>query len=303
MRVGLALGGGLARGLFHVGVFKALEKLKIKVDSIAGTSMGAVMGGLYALYGDSASVESIVFKTLDVYKKDIAILKNHFTLPQKEAENAFLDSCLRFAKEFRLWHLRFVKSELVSVKPFIEIFKFMFNDFNFQDCKINFIATSVDILTGTIVPLKEGPLYRAILASSILPGFFPPFKWEDKLLVDGAVLAPLPTLELATQADFILSINLEDYSLLNPQIKNAIDVLCITDNIRYKKILEDNLKDADFVISPDLKGFSLGDFDKAGELVERGESETLKKQDELLRAFKSARFLKFFFASHRKPYL
>jgi NTE family protein len=295
MKIGLALGGGVARGFFHVGALKSLEKLKLKFNVVAGSSIGAVIGGLYALSCDSHQVEKIAFKVLDKYQKDLSFLKICFTSNHNEGEKVPLEKYFKAVKDFCLWNLRIIKPSLVESKPFLKIFKEIFRNSSFSDCKIPFMATGVDLVKGEVVALKDGPLYRGILASSSYPGIFPPLRWQDKLIIDGGVLAPVPVRIIRKRMNFIVGINLENAWPPSPQIKSAIDILSLTDRIRYKRILEESIKEVDFLIAPDLEDFPLADFSRARELVKRGEKDTLEKGEELIKILKKEKIKSFFF--------
>jgi NTE family protein len=157
------------------------------------------------------------------------------------------------------------------------------------------MATGVDLVKGEVVALKDGPLYRGILASSSYPGIFPPLRWQDKLIIDGGVLAPVPVRIIRKRMNFIVGINLENAWPPSPQIKSAIDILSLTDRIRYKRILEESIKEVDFLIAPDLEDFPLADFSRARELVKRGEKDTLEKGEELIKILKKEKIKSFFF--------
>lgn len=281
MKVGLALGGGVALGFYHVGLLKALKKLDIKIDVVSGTSIGAIIGGLYALTHDANQVEEKLSGILNKYQKELALLKTSFSPANVEAKSAFFEKWFDLAKEFYIWNLRIAKSSLVDLKPFLKIFRGLFEDHSFKDCKIPFYATAVNLLTADVFPIDSGPLYRGVLASSSYPGFFPPLKIENKVLIDGGVLMPVPAKIIRKKADFIIGVNLESSGYRLPQVRNAMDVMNLADRIRYKRIIEESLSGVDFLISPNLESFSWGDFTIAKELIKKGESEVLAMEKDL----------------------
>ncbi len=295
MKIGLALGGGVARGFFHIGAIKALEKAKIKIDIISGTSIGSLIGGLYATNADIKKVEECTFKILEQHQKEIALLKTSFSATNVEAKTQFIEKFVDLAKEFYIWNLRIAKPSLVALKPFIKIFTNLFGESHFSDCKIPFFVTAVDIAKGEVVTIQDGPIYKGVLASSSYPGFFPPLRTENKLLIDGGVLMPVPVRVLKGKSDFIIAINLEktDYKL--PHVRNAMDLMNLADRIRYRRIIQESLAGANFLIAPDLEDFCWGDFSRAKELVEKGEVETAKLAEKLIKAINQHKFRKFFF--------
>jgi NTE family protein len=294
MQIGLALGGGGAKGFFHIGVLKALEKLNVKIDLIVGTSMGAVVGGHYSLYPDAAYVERSICTVFERYSKDILALKDYAASPDpSDDKDVFLEKAFSFVKSVYVWHLHIIKPYLASPKPFIRIFKDMFGNSSFSDCKIPFLATSVDLVSGEANIINEGLLHRAVMASSALPGIFPPLAWKDKLLVDGGVLLTFPAEVIKTKSNFIIGVNVEE-PWSPAMAKSAIDVLFLADRVRHKKILSDSLKNADFLLYPDINDISWLDFDKIRELIRRGETAMLEKEAELTKAMKRHKIKRFF---------
>ncbi len=294
MRIGLALGGGGARGLFHIGVLKVLERLRLKPAVISGTSIGALIGALYSLKNDAQEVEKVILEKINQYAKDLANLKRYFSSAKFTDESVLLGKSFSIIKELYLWNLCLVKPHLVEPKPFFRIFKELFAEASFSDCQMPFIATTVDLISGRLVFLKEGSLLKAVIASTALPGFFPPLRLKDKILVDGGVLEVLPVQALFKRADFILGVSLEGKEYVFSPFRNAIDLLCLTDRIRYRKIVEENLKKTNLLIFPSLEKFSWGDFDRAEDLIRLGEEFTQEFCPALIQAIKREKIKRFF---------
>lgn len=290
MKIGLALGGGVALGFYHIGLLKALEKLEIKIDIVSGTSIGAVIGGVYALTQSAKEVEEKLFEIINKHQKELSLLKTSFSPANVEAKTAFFEKWFDLAKEFYIWNLRIAKSSLVDLKPFLKIFRGLFEDNSFKDCKMPFYVTAVNLLNAEVIAINSGPLYRGVLASSAYPGFFPPLKIENKVLIDGGVLMPVPAKIIREKVDFIIGVNLEGTGYRFPLARNAMDVMNIADRIRYKRIIEESLGGIDFLISPNLENFSWGDFTIAKELMQKGESEVLVLGKELKAALRANRY-------------
>ncbi len=247
MKIGLALGGGGARGFFHIGVLKVLETLPIKIDRIAGTSAGAMIGALYALHPDSHWIEKIVLDTLLKYKKELAPLKALSSDSQVEEKKLFMEKSFNFVKDFYLWNLRLVKPYLVSPRPFVRFFRDLYGLNTFSDCKIPFSCSAVDLARGSLVILKEGFLSKAIMASCSYPGVFPPVRIKNVVLVDGGVLAPVPTVLLDQTVDFTIGVGVDLKRDNNYEIKNALDVMFSADRIRHDKIVEISKANIEFL--------------------------------------------------------
>jgi len=294
MRLGLVLGAGGARGFVHIGVLRALEKLKVRIDCIAGSSMGAIIGALYALHRNSHEVERILGFYLEKYSKEVNVLKNYAGKNTLEDKEIFLEKSFNFVKEVYLWNLRIIKPYLMNPRPFFRLFKDIFKLYRFRDCKIPFTACSVDLITGREVFMRDGFLSRAITASSSLPGIFPPLKIRGQLLVDGGILCPFPARALKERADFIVGVNLDESWQQPAQMHNAIDILFATDKIRYNRIVSESLKEADMVFSPSAHSYNWADFHKRKELIRLGEEAVLNEKKAFIGELRRARIKTFF---------
>jgi len=294
MKIGLALGGGGARALAHIGVLKALEEFDIKIDFISGTSMGAIVGGLYALNPNAQILEEMIGGSLSKYKKDFASFKSYALGASIEEKKIFLEKAFNFVKDLYLWNLKIVKPYLLDPKPLFKVLKDLFKNSTFDDCKIPFVATAVDIMTGEVITLDKGSIFKAVVASSALPGVFPPLKSKDRVLVDGGALMPLPAIILKGKADFIIGVSTEQKFKPSQDMRNALDILFTVDRLRYLKVIEYGLKDADFVLEPDVGDYFWSDFDAVNNIVDNGLDETLKKKKLLLSALKKAKIISVF---------
>ncbi len=286
MKIGLALGGGGAKGFFHIGILKALERLGIKIDYIGGTSVGALVGALYALYKDAGYVERRALQILEKFEKEIFNLKNFSASSEVEEKKIFLEKTFNFVKELYLWNLRMIKPYLVNPLPFVEIFKELFGRKTFKDCSIPFVCSAVDLYTGKASYIRNGLLYKAVLASCSLPGIFPPLKVGDKLYVDGGIVVPLPVEPLKKEVDFVIGVNLDAPWEVPKEVKNALEVMFLVDRIRYKKIVEETLKEVNYILYLKGKGFCWTDFDKAKLFIELGEKEILDNKERLIKILK-----------------
>jgi len=295
VRIGLALGGGGAKGFFHIGVLKALTSLGIKIHSISGTSIGALIGALYALHLDAEKVEEVTLNILNKYKREIEALKSYGGSSDVEEKRLFLEKSFDFVKEIYLWNLRIIRPYLVNPKPFLRVFRELLGLATFNECKLPFQCSAVDLIKGELISLERGFLYKAVMASCSLPGFFPPLRMREKLLVDGGVLAPVPSLLLKEKVDFIVGVSLESAWVPYQETKNAVEVMFMVDRIRYKRIFEETIKEVNFLISFPHAPFKWTDFDKAEDFIEMGEKETLAKKDEFIKILKRHRRRKIFF--------
>ena len=249
-KIGLALGGGAARGLAHIGVLKVLERMGIVPQMIAGTSMGSIIGAIYA-------------KELDV------------------------DSLEQYAMEWSRWKTAQLldpalpRVGLIKGKKVEAILDTYLGEDNFSDLKVPFACVAVDIDTGEEIVIKEGLVASAVRASISIPGIFLPVEWDGRILVDGGLVNPVPVSTVREMgADFIIAVNV----LPHPEGRisqqgsgdlsrglNIFAILMQMVNISSNLIAESSLEGADLVIEPDVAHVSPTDFHLASELIPRGE--------------------------------
>jgi len=181
LKIGLALGSGGAKGLAHIGVLKVLDKYGIKLDMLAGVSMGAVIGAAYAL---GTPVEEIEAKAMEFFA----------------ASNIF---------SFHNFH--FFQESLIRMDDIRKSFFAFVGDKRFEDCKFKFITLGMDLESGQEVTLSRGRLLEAIEASSAIPGVFPPVFVDGHYMVDGGLLNPTPVNYLReANMDVVLGVHLSN---------------------------------------------------------------------------------------------
>jgi NTE family protein len=246
MKIGLALGGGGARGLAHLGVLKVLEKEKIKIDYICGVSMGALIGAYYALGLD-----------LDVLEKEVVKITKRKAIKELLDLNGFKVSILKGKKTEKY------------IKKYI-------GDYSFSDFKIPLTMVATDLANGDEIILKKGKLVEAIMASLSVPGIFPPVKINERYLIDGGVVncTPVDVVE-KMGADFIIGVDLvmkRDIKLDKPGLVTTLlqsYEIIRTHGIKHKI---ESIKKKNVILKPKLKGtidsfkfYDIGKFIKAGE--------------------------------------
>ena len=227
-RIGLALSGGGARGSAHLGVLRVLEELRIPVDYIAGTSMGSIVGGLYA---SGMSVDEIEQALVDIQWEDI------FSDLQPREERRFrrkLDDYLYLVRH-RIG-VNDDKGEVNLAPALIQGQKFdlilrryllpVSNQKNFDNLRIPFRAVATDIVSGKAVVLGSGDLPTAIRASMAVPAVFAPVEMNGKLLVDGGIAMNLPISVVREMgADVVIAVDISTPSLKRDEIRSALDML------------------------------------------------------------------------------
>jgi len=236
--VALVLGGGAARGFAHIGVLRVLEQEKIPIDMIIGTSVGSLIGALYAANPNSLDLEWTAFK---IEKDDI------------------FDFSLLSVK----WGM--VKGERIEAFIIKKI-----GNKNIEQLKIPFAAVATYIYTGEKIVLDKGSVAKAVHASSAIPGVFAPVVHQGKFLVDGGVVENLPVdTARAKGADIIIAVDIGK-SVYNPNISSVFDVILQSVNIMGYEINKSKVKNADVLIEPNVGNIGITDFSQKKALIEAG---------------------------------
>ncbi|MEM7410650.1 MAG: patatin-like phospholipase family protein [Myxococcota bacterium] len=272
-RIGLVLGGGGARGLAHIGVIETLESLQIPIDFIAGTSMGAVVGGLYASGLSPAELRSAVLETdwADVFEDSTR--RQHLTFRRKQDDRNFL---AKARLGIRDGEIAFPRGLLEGQKLnlLLRILTLHVTERDFDALRIPFRAVATDIASGEVVILREGDLPRAIRASMAIPGVFEPVDVDQRVLVDGLVAMNLPVAPVR-DADVDVVIAVDVGTPIDPDVAPE-DLFGIADqvvNILTRRNTDEQialLGDDDVFIRPDLEGFATVDFERGEEGIARG---------------------------------
>ena len=287
LRIGLVLAGGGARGLAHVGVIKYLEEHNIRISAVAGTSMGSIVGGLYAS-GLSADQIAEIVKTLDWKSAfDDATAREQLTFRQKQEDFDFLVKAkLRF-KDGKLsiplglvqgQHLNLLLHDLVHHVSDIH---------DFDKLPIPYRAVATDIVTSQPVILDKGDLAVAMRASMSIPGFFAPMEIDGKLLVDGGIAKNIPVdVVQAMGVDRIIAIDIGTPLAGREAMDNMFSLIGQLTTILTRRNSEEQialLGPQDILLVPDLddSGVETMSFDKAELAIKLGYEAAVAMGDKL----------------------
>jgi len=273
IKIGLALGGGGARGLAHIGALKALQEAQIPIHLICGTSMGAVIGGNYALIPDYHILEQ---KLLNFLKKESLFqMESFFLKTEEDSRQAGLRRLANFVKDIYMWKVRASKKWIVDPVIVEKMIQEMVEGAVFEDCKIPFIAVACDLYSGEKIILREGRLKEAILASSAIPGTMAPVELYGRLLGDGGAIEPVPAKTARDmQMDLVIAVDVGRDVKKRKKFKNSIDIIMQAENIKSNELNRMKLAYADLVIEPEVGHISWAHFSKARECIKRGEIAT-----------------------------
>ncbi|MBT3168916.1 MAG: hypothetical protein HN952_05930 [Candidatus Cloacimonetes bacterium] len=268
-KVGLALSGGGARALAHIGVLKVIDEYGLQIDYIAGTSTGAVIGGLYAIGYSGKEIENIFLELdwSDIF--DESIPRADVYIGQKR--------WLPYANYFFDLDENYFPKLPISFISGNNLINFLFDlthqsAHDFDDFQIPFRCVATNVLTGEKKVFASGALHEAMRASMSFPTVFLPFELDEQRYIDGGIVSNLPA-EIVKEmgADFVIGIKTNSPLKNDADLKNLIDVLEQTVNINISENMKESQNYCDLTISPNLAEFELLDFTKKQEIIARGE--------------------------------
>ncbi len=245
--LGLALSGGAVRGAAHIGVLEVLQEYAIEIDCIAGTSIGALIGALYAFGVPLDEIEAFA-RELDWFKISSFILPSTGLLSNDEMGRQIEN---------------------------------LIGDVAIEDADIPLAIVATDIVTGERIVFRDGSVASAVMASSCLPGLYKPLEYRDRLLVDGLLVENVPvraTRELG--AERVIAVNLGG-NFTYPKPDGIIDVMMNSFEIAVDNNTKRILKAADVVISLDLTSYSRFDVDDVPALIDEGQNHTLARIEKI----------------------
>ncbi len=237
-RVALVLGGGGARGFAHVGVLRVLAEEKLPIDLIVGTSVGSLIGALYAAEPNVFELEWKSFKIEQGDLFDFSLFSAATGPVKGEAIQEFVRRSVTLA--------------------------------NIESFKIPYIAIAADLNTGELVPIKSGPVTAAVRASVSIPGVFTPAKLGNRTLVDGGVVANV-AVDVARQngADIVVAVNITQ-GVVDYNVTDVVSIILQSVNIMMAKMAEDELARADVVITPAISDVGTMDFTQKKRCMQEG---------------------------------
>lgn len=236
-RIGLALGAGGARGFAHVGVLQVLEKMGVKVDMIAGCSMGSLVGALYCTGMETRYLEQLAVNLKRRHWIDFSVVP---------------------------------KMGFVNGQRFQEMTRFLTKGQNIEDLPIPLAIIATDVERGERVVFREGPIHEAVRGSISIPGIFIPHRYQGRMLVDGAVIDRVP-IQVAREmgADIVIAVDVGLYEK-QTAVKSVFDVISQSIEIMEREILRTRILNADVVIRPDVGHISSTAFTQIDECVSLG---------------------------------
>lgn len=296
-KIAVALSGGAARGLAQIGVLKAFDEAALDVDYLAGTSVGAIIGGLYASGYTAEEIDSIaseldweLFSSL----RDKRPRENLFIEQKTEEERSLLT--LHFDK------FKFIVPEGISPgSSFFNVLQSLYWNApyhprgSFANLRMPFISVATDLNSGKAIYLNSGNLTKSVVASAAVPLRFAPVRIDSMILVDGGIKENVPVAAAKTfQPDLCIAVNTTSKLLKSKDINSPWNIADQIVSLSMTEYTISQLEMADYVIEPDLDEITNDEFDKVRELIEIGELEAKQSLAAIKDKIDSIRFERFF---------
>ena len=284
-KVGVVLSGGGAKGMAHIGVLKVLEKAGIPIDIITGTSMGSIVGGLYAIGYNSNALDSIVrMQDWGYVISDKENMSNQSISDRKKQNTYFISTGLTIGKN------DIHAGGIIKGKNLAELFQRLCTgytdslDFS-KDLRIPFACVATDIIDNSEVDFHSGRLPQAMRASMSIPGAFSPVRLGDMVLVDGGLKNNYPA-DIAKKmgADIIIGVTVQSDPKVAEDLENTISILNQIIDVNVKNKVEENLEITDLHLKVDTRGYSTASFSTTAidSLIRRGEEMAMSHWDEII---------------------
>ena len=266
--LGLALGGGAARGLAHLGILEVLDEAKIPISSIAGTSFGALCGGVYCYErsGHALTERTKAFVHSPLYHK----LTVHLFQP-KQIDTSFLDGVWRAVKQSAAIGGGLNRSSVITNDEYRTVIDALIPDVSIEELSLPFVATAVDLRSSAEVLFTKGSLRRAVMASAAIPGLFPPQMRDKAVFVDGswADCVPVePVKELGAEVVVAVDVTAEVDAV--GDLSRSLEIAWVANNMTRTILKNRQLKLADLLIRPKVDKIHWADFSKLDEARQQG---------------------------------
>ena len=279
-KVGVVLSGGGAKGLAHIGALKVIEEAGVKIDYIGGTSMGAIVGALYASGYTATELDSLFTGT------DLAeLIQDDFPRGTKSFYEKEDTERYALTLPFNDFKVAIPSALSGGQKIYSELVKILYHVRNvkdFNELPIPFVCIATNIETGEEIVLNKGYLPEAIMASGTLPSLFEPAELNGEILIDGGVLNNYPVDEVRSLgADILIGVDVQHGLRDRESLESATDILLQINNFRTVKDMSSKSERTDIYIKPDMEEFTVIDFDRKQDIIRYGEEAARTKESAL----------------------
>lgn len=301
-KIGLALGGGGARGLAHLGILQELERAEIPLDFLTGSSMGALVAAVYAQKPSAAGAMDRFRKYLDspeFKKTNVTFLHS----PNREESPRWEGMFQRFASFIRkgiFYSQSLTKQAPLSEEDFTQNINFLLEDKNLEEAAIPLAVVALDLKSCQEVVLRTGSIRRAVSASCAIPGIMPPIKIQEWELIDGGWIDRVPVRPARSMgADFVIAVDVAEELDEDTDFSTGLGIVMRTYDISRCALSRLQLEEADLIVNPDVSKVHWSDFGHLDECVRAGAEAMREKIDEIRRSVARKKLHNFFLAPFR----
>ncbi len=284
-RFGLSLGGGAAKGFAHLGVLKVLEAEGLIPDLIVGTSMGAVVGAVYAWKGNIRETKEHFRNFLDSEYYDRKTYQKFKEIDQKEPEGVWF-ALKHLITKGMIYGKTLTARSVLSPEDYEEDLNILVPITDFNELKIPFGCVATDLINGDEILITSGNLRKAVMASAAIPGVYSPVITEDMFLVDGGASNKLP-INPAFQlgADVVIGVNVSRHLEATDSLHSAMDIILRSNSVSTHRLDMIQSLNADFLLCPEVDDLHWADFSQMEIAMERGEQITRRHLRDIRRVF------------------
>ncbi len=303
-KIGIALGGGGARGLAHLGVLCVLEREGIAIDFLAGTSMGALVAGMYARSPQCDLVTERVRRYLNSreFKKAYPeFLRPHDPEELKGYEGIF-HRFATFLKKGIFYSQSLTGRAPISEENFAQNINLLLEDVDIQQTKIPLAVIALDLNLGEEVIFKKGSLRRAVSASCAIPGVLPPVRIDNRELVDGGWVDRVPVHAVREMgADLVIGVDVAEGLEDVEDLSTGLGIVLRTNEISRLTLTQWQLREADLIITPEVSAIHWSDFGRMDDCLRAGEQAAREKLDAIKNLVRRKKLRKIFRLPFRRP--
>jgi NTE family protein len=280
LKVGLALGGGAARGLAHLGVLRALEREKVPIDIVVGTSMGAILGGAWAVHQDVARLEHEVRSVLS--SEEFRRNRLNFLRESRAQRGGLLFSMTNLMRKGYFYGVSTLRTSFLSAEEFAGSMAALLPRVEIQSLPVRFGAVTLDLANAKEVVICHGDLRDAARASSAIPGILPPVQWNGRLLIDGGWVDKVPVLPaFKLGADVVLAVDISAALEDAKGYRRGVDIMVRANAIKDGALVSFLRRLADVVIEPGVGNVHWADFTEYERCIEAGDEATTRVLPEI----------------------
>ena len=278
--VGLALGGGAARGLAHVGVLRALVREAIPIHIITGTSMGAIIGGAFAAGIPIDELERSVRTVLcsDEFRRN----RLSFLRESKQQRGGLLYSVKNLVRRGIFFGVSNMRPSFLAAEEFADSMEAILPNVRIESMPIRFGAVTLDIESAEEVLICSGELRSAAAASSAIPGILPPVRLNGRSLIDGGWVDKIPVLPaFELGADVVIGVDITaDLASLN-EYRKGVDIMVRANAIKDDTLVAFSRRLSDVLVQPDVGHIHWADFAAFHKCIENGDAATMLRIEEI----------------------